>query len=119
MKDDLLERLETMIAQTRENLATAQRQYECDHDNLDIMILRVHAGDKVSLRIIRAPWASLGLAHADANRTDTTLQSKLSSTDSGPHDIIRSTDRMATISMDCVQETVSLDRLAFVPRERT
>lgn len=100
-----------MIVRARGNLETSQERYSRDHDKRVLRILRVHAGHKCFL--VNPP----GLAHTDANRIDTLPQSKLRSPTSGPHDFIRSTETTATISVNGVHKTVSLDRMALVPHE--
>lgn len=75
---------------------TAQERYKRKYDKRIRTTLRVSAGDKFFLA--NPP----GLSHADANREDVILQTKMMSPTSDPHDAIRSTDTTVTIAVDGV-----------------
>lgn len=111
VKDELVNLLEKMFVRASEKLAKEKSRYKRDHDKRVRTILYVHSGDNFFLG--NPP----GIAHADANRANKSVQSKLNSPASGTHEVIRSTDTTVTISVDGVHGTVSLDRIALVPRD--
>lgn len=92
-------------------MATWQETYTRNYDRRVWTTLRVLAGDELFLTTLP------GLAQADANRNDTTLQTKLRSPKSSLHDVIRSTDRTITITVAGVHKIMSPDPITIVPRE--